>query len=240
MTPKSQLEHYHSFIEFIRKDIQRERFLVHRRMFSVFLWCFLVPAATSITVLTLVKFNILPPSARGYLDWLALIFPIFYSLYILSSEVISQLPSIFKRGGVSGSLNQAVKEGAWREKVCHELGDLFPAKGSEWDSLIANFEMDLQILQYRTRYLTALAGAVFFLLMQGIDSLSDAPEKMAWVKNPLLGWVETTSGDLSQFIGLALFLVLLYLSGNQTYHSLTRYLNCAKLVRLRLRQTEAA
>jgi hypothetical protein len=90
--------------------------------------------------------------------------------------------------------------------------------------------MDLQAMEYRTKYLTALAGAVFFLIMQGIDSLTDGEGKVTWVKSSVLGWVETSSSDLSQFVGLALFLVLLYLSGSQTYQSLKRYLNCIELL----------
>jgi hypothetical protein len=105
------------------------------------------------------------------------------------------------------------------------------ASADEWDWIIANFKMDLRSMEYRTKYLTALAGAVFFLLMQGIDSIVDGEGKSTWVRTATLGWIETSSSDLSQFVGLALFLVLLYLSGSQTYHSLRRYLDCAELVR---------
>ena len=38
-----------------------------------------------------------------------------------------------------------------------------------------------------------------------------------------------SESDSLQFVGLGLFLILLYLSGNQTYHSLRRYLVCAEL-----------
>ena len=44
-----------------------------------------------------------------------------------------------------------------------------------------------------------------------------------------MGWIESSSNDFSQLVGLRLFLLLLYLSGNQTYHSLMRYLHCAEL-----------
>ena len=57
-------------------------------MFSVFLWCFLMPVAISIVGLLLIKVGVFPRKARTNLDWLILVFPVLYSLYILSSEVL--------------------------------------------------------------------------------------------------------------------------------------------------------
>lgn len=224
-------ELYRDLIEFVKHDVQRERSQVNRRMFNVFLWCFLLPAAASIAFLLLIKFHILPRRARGILDWMALIFPISYSLYILSSEVLAQMPAVFRKGGTSNVLTQSLKETAWRERVCEGMKKSVQATPEEWRWLVASFRIDLSAIQNRTRYLTALAGAVFFLLMQGIDTLGEvtADNPATWNKNPLMGWLESSSNDFSQFIGLALFLVLLYLSGNQTYHSLMRYLGCVEL-----------
>jgi len=91
---------------------------------------------------------------------------------------------------------------------------------------VASFRTDLANMLQRTKYLTALAGAVFFLILQGIDSLGE-PESI--VRNPMILWTEASNG-ISQLMALALFLVLLYLSGSQTYQSLTRYLQSAELV----------
>ena len=60
---------YRELIEFVRMDVQSERHQVNRRMFSVFFWCFLIPAILSVCVLLLIKFHILPHRARGFLDW---------------------------------------------------------------------------------------------------------------------------------------------------------------------------
>lgn len=76
----------------------------------------------------------------------------------------------------------------------------------------------------------ALAGAVFFLLMYGIDSLTGQEEKINWVKSPALGWIQISNDHFSEFVGLALFLAVLYLLGNQTYFSPKRYLNCIELI----------
>ena len=202
---------------------------MNRRMFSVLLWCFFLPVMISMVVLILVKLHIFPRSAKNYLDWIVLIFPVFYSLYVLSSEVLAQVPLALKRGGIATTLEHAGREGAWRERVSDSMGRTFGMDSQDWGWIISSFKMDLEAMQHRTRYLTALAGAVFFLLMQGIDTLVDGEEKMVWVKSSL-GWIETSSNHFSQFVGLALFLVLLYLSGSQIHGSLWRYLNCAELV----------
>jgi hypothetical protein len=230
MQGRTRPELYRDFMEFIQDDIQHERSLVHRRMFNVLLWCFLLPALVSALLLMLVKMGAIPRSARGYLDWLVLIFPVSYSLYILGSEVLNQVPAAFRRGGVSTTLGQALKDMQWRTRVCEAMNRAFPGVVSEeWSWVIFNYRTDLEALQSRNKYMTALAGAVFFLIMQGIDSISGDAEHVVWEKNPIFGWIESNTNDLSQFVGLGLFLVLLYVSGNQTYHSLSRYLRCAEL-----------
>jgi hypothetical protein len=235
---RSRQELYREFLEFIRQDLQRERKLAHRRMFSVILWCFILPAVVSITLLLLVKFRILPFSVRAYLDWMVLIFPVTYSLYILGSEVIAQVPAAFRRGGVANALGQSLKEAEWRERVGESMSRSMRASAQEWEWIMASFRVDLHSMQYRIRYLTALAGAVFFLIMQGIDSLTGTPVDPEAVlnRNPLMGWLESSSNDLGQFVGLALFLVLLYLSGNQTNQVIKRYLDCAELNQLGKRE----
>ena len=213
----SRHELYIDFIEFVRTEIQRERSITSRRMLSVVFWCFLLPTFTSIVAVFLVKLRILPVAVRAYLDWLILAFPVVYSIYFLSAEVLKELPMAFRRGGMSNTLLGALKEGKWRDRVADEMRKTVKANATEWRWIIANFRIDLENLQYRARYLTALAGAVFFLIMRGIDSITEVD-------------VSVGGGDFSELIGLALFLILLYLSGNQTYHSLKRYLNCAELV----------
>lgn len=230
MQGKTPNEVYKSFLDFIAVDIQQERRVVNRRILSVFFWCFLLPALISITVLLLVKMRVFPRNVKSHLDWLVLVLPVLYSLYILSSEVLAQVPTAFKKGGIATTLEQAAKEGEWRERVSESMGRLVVASEAEWEWIILSFKMDLAAMEHRTRYLTALAGAVFFLLMQGIDTFTGSDEKMPLVKPSLLGWIESSSNDFSQVVGLALFLVLLYLSGSQIYQSLWRYLNCAELV----------
>lgn len=231
MQRRSKQEIYRSFLEFIRADSRRERNLVSRRMRSVFFWCFILPALLSVLTLILIRLNVIPFRIRSYLDWVILIFPVSYSIYFISSEVIREVPVAFRSGGLATSLGQSLKEGEWRDLVCEGMRKSISASAQEWQWIVSSFHIDLLNLRYRSKYLTALAGAVFFLLMQGIDSITGQDDgRTTWVKDSALGWLEIASNDTSQFVGLALFLVLLYLSGIQTYHSLQRYLDCAELV----------
>lgn len=224
-------EQYRAFIDFVRAETQRERKSVNRRMWNVFFWCFLLPAALSITLLLMVKFNLLPRRVRSYLDWLVLVFPLFYTLYVLSSEVLRELPMAFRRGGLDSVLRTAANEGDWRFQVCEGMRKNIHTDVLGWQWIATSFKSDLERVKQRAGYLTALAGAVFFFIMEGIDSLLNTDnQKVTWVKDSVLGWIETSSSDLSQFVGLGLFLVLLYLAGSQPYYLLQRYLTCAELI----------
>ena len=222
---------YEKFLDLIGQEAQRERRAVNRRMFGVFVWCFLAPAVVSITLLLLVKFQVLPRRVHGYIDWISLVFPIAYSVYFLSSEVFREIPNAFRRGGIWSILKDAQKSGVWKSQVIEQMEKSLPASLEDWDWIIISFRGELDRLLYRARYLTALAGAVFFMIMQGIDAIGPDDQKVSWVRDPVFGWVELSGGDLSEFVGLTLFLVLLYLSSSQSYHYLNRFLNCAELRR---------
>lgn len=231
MEKKARQSLYLDFIECIRSDIQGERKIANRRMFNVFLWCFLLPGLITGTIILLVKFQLLPRTAARYLDLIVLVFPILYSLYVLSSEVLMEVPAAFRQGGISTSLGQAIKECEWRVKMCESLEKAVAANADDWRWILASFKIDLERIRSRTKYLTALAGAVLFLLMQGIDSIGGSETVTDWSsKNTILGWFEASSSNLAQFVALGLVLVLLYLSGNQTYYALFRYQNCAELL----------
>ncbi|MBI2712221.1 MAG: hypothetical protein HYX41_05090 [Bdellovibrio sp.] len=230
MNGRSREDLYLDFIEFVEQDSQRERHQMNRRMAGVFFWCFLLPAVFSASILSLAKMKIIPIYVRNQLDWSVLLFPVLYSLYVLWNEVVPHFPKV-RKGGLVRTLAYATKEGKWRERVSIEMAKSINGSEEEWRWIILSFKMDLEALEYRNRYLTALAGAVFFLLMQGIDSLMDSGSSQVLVE--MQGHIarrsESSFSDITQFVGLGLFLALLYLSGNQTYHSLLRYLNCAQL-----------
>lgn len=232
--PHSEL--YREFVDYVRLDIQRERLAANRRMLGVFLWCFIIPAIVAATVLVMVKLGFLPHRLSHYMDWLIVIFPVIYGLYMLSSDAFRELPVMIRKGGISATLSRALDEERWRSRVCREMrAQFFDSKAPEkpgmgWTWIIHNFEIDLENLQNRTRYLTALAGAVFFLIFQGIDAFDSPHAEPRWSTSSIMGWFEASSSSFTQFFALGIFLMLLYVSGHQVYLSLARYLHCAKLV----------
>lgn len=212
---------YPKFLDFVRDDHQKDRALDNRRMLSVFFWCFFVPAILSVATLLLVNYGILPRSMRGYLDWVVLVFPVLYSIYFLGSQVLTGLPVAFKHGGFAMGLVQTKKEWEWRFRLSEKMHRELKFSTHEWNWIVQNLKEDLERMQVKTRYMTALAGAVFFLLMQGIDSITS--------EVPVVETVSTSTS--SEWVGLFLFLGLLYMSGQQSYYSLKRYLACAEQVR---------
>lgn len=234
MQHKTRHEAYLAFVDFIRKESQHERRAVNQRMLSVLLWCFVFPAVATGILLGLARLGVVPSAVRFYGEWLFLVFPISYSIYFLTAEVLHDVPTAFRQGGMVASLRQCQTEGAWRERVVEtmrrQLGaSKDGASKEEWLWIVSSFRMDLATMKYRTRFLTALAGAVFFIITKGLDMLGDEPENVTWIRDQVMGWVEITPSEGSQWAGLVLFLVLLYLSGSQNYTSLSRYLNCAEL-----------
>src|ERR1044072_5782268 len=108
MQTRSQQELYRAFIDLILSDAQRERRVANRRMRAFFVWCFLVPVLISLATLLLIRAGVLARSVRAYLEWVVLAFPLGYAIYVLIFEVISELPSVLRRGGVAATLDQAV------------------------------------------------------------------------------------------------------------------------------------
>jgi hypothetical protein len=143
---------------------------------------------------------------------------------------------------VANTLVQPRKDSQWRERVSHALSRAVPGISSDdWAWLVASYRIDLDNMKQRTRYLTGLAAAVFYLILQGIDSLTDpeVEEKTTWTKSQLFGWVEhSATTDVAPLVAFGIVLMLLYLSGSQTHQTLLRYLNCAELLKLQAESGE--
>lgn len=227
----SNVDLYRAFIEYVSRDLQSARKTLNRRMINVFFWCFLFPALAATLAFLLLKFGVLPLWVRRYMDWIVIVFPILYLLYVLSSEVLSEIPRIFRRGGTGQMLAQSVKDCEWRARTADELKQVVPATSAQWRWILTNYRVDIESIRNRTKYLTAFGGAVFFLIMQGIDSIGGTNEPpMELTYQALQGWFQSSSNNLAGFVGLGLFLMLFYLSGNQTYQSLARYLHTGELL----------
>lgn len=234
--PRSRSETYRAFLAAVSGDIQKERARANRRFFGVFFWCFLAPAVTTLGLMLAVRGGFIAHRWRALCDWLVLIFPIGYSLFVLGFEVLRDVPTAFRRGGLVNTLKQSGQEGDWRAQQTEALVAQVGADPGDWEWITASYRIDLAAFLGRTRYLTALSGAVFFLIFRGIDWLSD-PGASRMVRNPLLSpYVQVTGfDDQAMTLTLAIFLVLLYLSGTQTHRALSRYLDCAELALLKSR-----
>ncbi|MCM0606740.1 MAG: hypothetical protein KA715_11690 [Xanthomonadaceae bacterium] len=233
---KDKLDLYTKFLKFIQDDSQKDRMQVHQQMFSTLLWCFLIPVILSAMILFMVKMGFFPQKAKSLADVALLIFPLLYSAYFLGSQVLVDVPHLFKKGGLSMSLRQTLKEGKWRTDTTQRMGKSISASRAEWAWVVDNFKMDLRILLGRTRFLIALGGALFFLLSQSFEivdhsaALSSSLNGLPVGAELFVRLFRYFSTEISAAISLALFLVLLYLTGTQLYHSLHRYLDCAELL----------
>ncbi len=228
---KTRYEKYENFLNFVQQINRKEARVVNRQMLHVFFWCFLLPVLITLIVLILVQFGLLPYFFRAYLDWVILIFPVFYAFYFLGAEVLGDLPLFLRRGGASMVLRQSLKESKWRKDTFDDLHGKLNFTTDDWLWVIHSFEIDLRRMRERIRFLTGLAGAVFYLLMQGLDSLSgDSGAPVSWIRDGNRKWVEVASYDIGQFMGLGLFLLLLYLSGMQAARNLERYKDCVDLL----------
>lgn len=223
-------EAYEQFLKLVQTRNLAERQTVNKRMLGVFVWCFFMPAVMIVVTLILIRYDILPRSARNYLDWLILVFPVMYSIFILIGQVIRGIPSLFKMGGVAQTLFEAAENEKWRAGFLKEAKSRIGDSPEVWRHLSTSFECDLERMLARIRYLTGLAGAVLFLIMEGIDSITEVPRPPVSSSQFVFEWFVQSQTSATQLIGLSLFLLLLYLSGSQTYHSLKRYLDCARLL----------
>lgn len=207
-------------MRFIQAHNNRDRLIVSRKLFSFVLWCFIAPASVSVLIIVLSNSNVIPKSSRSYLDGVMLVFPVLYSLYFVGAQLLSGVPKVYREGGFAQSLGQALSEYGWRVGVLKEFKPTPPWDSADWDWVIRNLEIDIARLETRARYLTGLAGSVFFLIMQGIDALTvDSSVQNAGDSGP------------AQWVGLALFLTLFYISSLQTPQNLQRYLSSARLMR---------
>lgn len=224
---KSNQEVYEDFLKFVSSHSQINRAVMNRKMFSVFIWCFATPAITSITVLILVKFGILPVATKQYIEWLVLAFPVAYASLIMGSEIINGLPNLFRYGGLSTTLKQIRKDFDWRTETVEELKQKLQARPDQWKWLAVNFEIDLASLRSRTRFMTIFGGIAFFLVFSGIDHMGTEPVlpdqpsvEYLWIL------IATTVDGVFQVFAFILFLILLHLSGSQVIQALEKYLSC--------------
>jgi len=230
MQGRTQLELYNAFLGYVSTDIQKERKSTNRRMLSIFIWCVVIPVLVYVALMVLVVTKTVGPSARQYVGIAVLAVPICYALFVLGSDILRYVPELYRRGGVAKDLGQLGKDAEWRQNHCQSLEKALDAQPSQWAWICSNFRMDLRKMSYRNGYMTIFAGGILYFFMQGIDLIGGedfAP--VQWIQTPM-GWVEQSSNNPLQFVGLAFVCVFVYLSGTQNHQILLRYLDIAELI----------
>ncbi len=226
-TSQERIALYEKFLGFISDDVQKQRRQLHRRMFILLGWCFVAPALFTLALLLLVKFHILPAPYRAFTEWGMIGFPVLYTLYVLGDEVLREMPSLFRKGGLSNTLLTNLRESQWREHTIDQMKRSLYNSPADWRWMMKNYQIDMARFRARHHFLTILSSAVFGLINYGIGRLSE-PEEVNFIQHPTMGLIQFST-DWSQTIVVVLFLVLFYLSGMQTYQSLHRYYECLEV-----------
>jgi hypothetical protein len=201
-------------------------------MKSVFLWCFIAPMISVLFVAAARRWGWTDRLPRGYGEWVVLFFPVAYSIFVFGSEMLRGLPNIFRRGGAANVLQHSVEEVKWRQDVCEQLRARVHASAGDWSWIHTNFRMELQAMRYRNRYLVILAGAVFFLILEGVEVIGPSGALDAGAVSPstFFHFMNAAIDEISRVIALGFVLVLLYLSGTQLQSNLERFLNSVELL----------
>ncbi len=137
----------------------------------------------------------------------------------------------FRKGAALSALSQFLIEGVWRDGIVEKMKRALTFTQSEWQWIALNFQMDLKSIEFRSRAMTVLSGTIFFFILQGLDLLDPDVEPVLELSTfNLMNLIGSGLDKLAQLVALALFLILVNLTGAETLESLKKYLNAAKLL----------
>jgi hypothetical protein len=226
---KSTYVAYQQFVNWVQQDMNKDREIVNRKVFSVVLWCLIFPVMLSLLVYGLRKYQILVGPVR-YLDTFIFLPPFLYALYSLW-PTLRDLPRVFRKGGLGAMLEGSAKEVEWREKTATRIQTEIQLTPKEWKIVSFHLEQEMIRLQDQNRYMTILSAVVLFFMFQFLDlggaietPLEASPAGMIKV------WVAQFSQWGIQIFSLSLFSALFYLSGLQFQRYLQRYWVCIKRI----------
>ena len=115
---KPAQETYEEFVAWVQNDMKKDRFLVNRKIFSVVLWCLILPSVLLMVLFALRKYQWIGP--MRYADLMIFLPPFTYALYSIW-PTIRDIPKVFKKGGLNALLDESAKEVDWREKTSAKL-----------------------------------------------------------------------------------------------------------------------
>jgi len=225
---------YLQFVKWVQEDMNKARTLVNRKVFSLVLWCLVIPAILSLALYGLRRFQILV--SFRYVDLVLFLPPFIFTLFYLW-PTFRDLPRVFRMGGLGAILEESAREVHWREETSMRLGKDLPLTPSEWRMISFHLSEEVSRIESQNRYLSALVAVVLFFMYQFLDIGGGAEGfQEAGVLGILKAWVDQLSQWGAQIFGIILFSLLFYLSGTQLQKNLTRYQGCVK--RLEITQPE--
>ena len=219
---------YFQLVQWIQSDLKKDRVMVNRKVFSVVLWCLILPAMVSMLIYGLRKYGIV--DQVRYADGIVFLPPFLYALYSLW-PTLRDLPRVFKKGGIGALLEESAREVEWRERVAGQLRSELNLTEKEWRLVYFHFQQDIERMKEQNRYLTVLTGVVLFFMFQFLD-LGGSGEVVfeAGPAGMVKAWVDQFTQWGVQLLSLFLFSSLFYLSGLQFQRYLIRYGVCLKRI----------
>ena len=220
---------YQQFVNWVQKDMNKDRVIVNRKVFSVVLWCLILPIILSLCVYGLRKYQILVGPFH-YLDTFIFLPPFSYALYSLW-PTLRDLPRVFRKGGLGAMLEGSAKEVEWREKTAARIQTEIQLTPKEWQVVSFHLEQEMVRLQDQNRYMTILSTVVVFFMFQFLDLGGAIETPLEATPTALIKvWVAQFSQWGIQIFSLTVFAALFYLSGLQFQRYLLRYWVCLKRV----------
>lgn len=220
---------YQRFVIWVQADMNKGRELVNRKVFSVVLWCLILPTLVSMVLYGLKKYQLI--ETFRYLDMLLFLPPFFYALYSLW-PTLKAVPRVFKKGGLGAMLEESAKEVEWREEVASRMQSEMKLTPKEWSIVSFHLSQEVHRIEQQNKHMTVLSTVVLFFMFQFLD-LGGNSNEIAHEAGPagmMKMWVDQFSQWGVQIFSLLLFSALFYLSGLQFQRYLHRYWVCVKRI----------
>jgi hypothetical protein len=219
---------YGQFVGWVQTDMKKDRVLVNRKVFSVVLWCLVLPTVISMILYALRKYQFI--EQVRYADTIMFLPPFAYALYSIW-PTLRDLPRVFRKGGLGAMMEESLKEVEWREKVATQLQHDLKLTTREWAAVSFHLKQDIDRMNDQNRYMTILTAVVLFFMFQFLDLGGSADVVYQTGPTGLVkAWVDQFSQWSIQVISLLLFSALFYLSGLQFQRYLSRYWVCVQRI----------
>jgi len=236
VTLKSSHYAYQQFIQWVQEDMNKDRLLVNRKVFSVVFWCLVLPAILSLVIFGVRKFQLI--ENLHYVGIILFLPPFIYALYSIW-PTLRDLPKVFKKGGLGAILDEGSKEVEWKEHVVVRLRQEVRLTPKEWKLVAFHLEHEIRRLKSQNRYMTILSTVVLFFMFQFLDLGGTAEVIRQQGPSGLMNmWVEQLSQWGGQIFSLILFSALFYLSGTQIQKHLERYRVCVDRIAAELESSD--